>query len=133
MLWFGKKIKQDICLLTETNKVKDESISDVGILHIESPETAEAWLLNQKQMCKDENTGQYVQFVSSQNCVPIKIYRNGSNEKTTDMSLISSQTDDAEMVFIDTKSSKNSQLLWIGICLALLTLTVLVVALVRIT
>ena len=131
MFGFGKKQKrQDICLLAETNSVSDERL-DAGTLHAESPDTAEAWVLDSKQQCKDKKTGRYIQFVSSMNCKPIKIYRN-LTQKDIDTSLISSQTEDQELTWVDYGRNKDGRLLWIGICLAMLTLTICIVVLMKV-
>ncbi len=130
MFFIKTKPKQDICLLAETNSVSDERLS-AGTIHAESPDTAEAWGLDSRLQCRDEKTGRYIQFVSSLNCDPIPIYKNPDTPAVkTNTSLIASQTEDQEMVFVDTTSNRSSTMLWIGICTALLTLTVCVISLV---
>lgn len=130
--WLKKnKNKQAVCLLSETNSVQDGWI-DADILHAESPETTEAWGLDSNQQCQDEKTGRYIQFISSVSCNPVTIYRNGgSGARDTNTGLISSQTEDKEMVFIAENKRTDGRLLWIGICLAMLTLLVCVVVLLR--
>ncbi|MBA7613515.1 hypothetical protein ES703_20766 [subsurface metagenome] len=129
MFW-NKKGRQDVCILAETNTVSDERLR-AGTIHAENPGTAEAWGLDSRLQCQDEKTGRYVQFISSLNCDPIPIYKNPSTPPVkTNTSLIASQTEDQEMVYVDTATNKNSTLLWIGICTALLTLTVCIIALV---
>lgn len=128
MFFSNKKPKQDVCLLLETNEVEDQRL-DAETLHAENPETAEGWLLDSSQMCRDERTGRYIQFVSSRYGSPIKIYRNRNGRKDqVKIDEISSQTEDQEMVFIDEKQNKDGRLLWIGIITALLTLTVCIIA-----
>jgi len=130
---FGKgQKKQDVCLMSETNSVSDERLI-VGTTHAESPDTAEAWGLDSKQQCRDGKTGRYIQFISSLNCDPVPIYKNVDTKSIkTDTALISSQTEDKELVFVETNGSKNSTLTWVGICMALLTLTLCVIALVNV-
>lgn len=124
--------RQDVCLLSETNSVSDERL-DAGTIHAESPDTAEAWGLDSKQQCKDEKTGRYIQFISSLSCDPIPIYRESATSAIkSNPSLIASQTEDQEMTYIDYGKKKDSRLLWVGICLAMLTLTVCIIAYVSI-
>ena len=114
--------RQDVCLLSETNSVSDERL-EAGTIHAEFPDTAEAWGLDSGHQCKDERTGHYVQFISSLSCDPVRIYR-GSEPIKTDTSLIAALTEDQEMTFTDRGRGKDGRLLWVGICLAMLTLTV---------
>jgi len=129
----SKKNKQAVCLLSETNSVQDNWL-DADILHAESLATTEAWGLDSRQQCKDEKTGQYIQFISSVSCNPVKIYRNGGKveARDTNTALLSSQTEDREMVFIQQGKGHDGRLLWIGICMAMLTLTVCVVVLLKV-
>lgn len=130
MFFSNKKPKQDICLLLETNEVEDQRLY-AETLHAESPDTAEGWLLDSSQMCRDEKTGRYMQFVSSRYGSPIKIYRGRNGRKSpVNIEDVSSQTEDQEMVFIDEKQNRDGRLLWMGIITAMLTLTVCIIALV---
>jgi len=132
MFGFGNKVKQDICLLPGTNRVIEDRL-EAGNTHVFNDDTAEAWGLDASQQCIDERTNRYIQFVSSLNCDPVPIYRSQDTPPIkSNVSLISSQTEDQEMVYLDKRASKSSMGLWLGICLALLTLTVCIIALVRI-
>lgn len=127
----GHQGRQDVCLLSETNSVSDERLG-AGTTHAESSETAEAWGLDSNQQCIDEETGEYIQFISSLSYQPVQIYRN-TTVRNTDASVISAQTEDQEMTFTQRGGrGKDSRLLWVGICLALLTLTLCIAALIRI-
>lgn len=126
----GHSRRQDVCLLSETNSVGDERL-EAGTTHAESPDTAEAWGLDSNQQCRDEKTGRYIQFISSLSCDPVKIYRS-LPVVMANVSLISSQTEDQEMVFTDQGKSKDGRILWVGVCLAMLTLTVCIVVLLKI-
>lgn len=121
--------RQDVCLLSETNSVSDERL-EAGTIHAESPDTAEGWGLDSNQQCIDEKTGDYIQFISSLSYRPIQIYRN-SKAREMDASVVASQTEDQEMTFTDRGRGKDSRLTWVGICLALLTLTVCIAVLLR--
>lgn len=125
----GKRRKQDVCLLTTTNRVEDTKLES-DILHAESPSTLEAWGLDGNQQAIDEKTGRYIQFISSLSCDPLQIYQNSPVHKSNTPA-IASQTEDQEMVYIEEGKRKDSRLLWIGICLAMLTLTVCVIALLK--
>lgn len=131
MFGLKKRINQDFCLISETNRITDERL-EAGTVHAECEETAEAWGLDSGQQCIDEETGRYVQFVSSLSCNPIRIYQERNHYKEASVSLISSQTEDKEMTFTAREQGNRSKLLWIGICTALLSITVLVIALVRV-
>lgn len=126
-----KKGKVNVCLLAGTNSAKDDVI-DAGTLHAQNYDTAEAWTLNANQQCKDEKSGEYIQFIGSSHCDPIRIYRNhgSQDEDDTNLSALSSDTEDKEMAFLDRGKEKDSRLLWIGICAAMLTLTVCIIALI---
>jgi hypothetical protein len=127
----AKKIKLDICLLTQTNIVMDDRL-DAGVSHVESPDTAEGWLLYSNQMAIDEKTGRYVQFVSGRHGSPIKIYRSNL-DTSVDITEIASETEDQEMVWLDELQNKDGRVLWAGIIAAMLTLTVCIIALIQIT
>ncbi len=135
MFGFGKqKIKQDVCILPETNSVKDDQL-EAGTLHADNIDTAEAWGLDSGQQCKDEKTGRYIQFISSISCTPIQIYfdHGFSRVRKIKTADISSQTEDQEMTFTDRGRSKDGRLLWLGISLAMLTLMVCIVVLLKMT
>lgn len=128
MFGWGNKNKQDVCLLSETNRMIDEKL-DAGTIHAESPDTAEAWGLDAKQQCKDEKTGRYIQFISSLSCDPIVIYKNPDTAPVkANTSLISSQTEDQEMTYIDYGKKKDGRLIWVGVCLAMFALTLCIIA-----
>lgn len=138
-MWGLKKIKrilnrnteeQDVCFLTETNRVEDDSYL-VSALYAENFDAAEAWGLDSKQQCKDEKTGHYIQFISSLSCDPLTIYGNSghSEARKANVSLVSAQTEDKEMTFTDRGRGHDARLIWVGVCLALLTLTILVMVL----
>jgi hypothetical protein len=129
--WFkDKNALQEVCLISETNFAKDEKM-EADLLHASSPETAEGWLLESRQMVKDEITNEYIQFVSSKYGCPIRIYK-VEEESNPNIEGISSQTEDQEMVFTTDQHSKSGMMLWVGIATGLLTLTVLVVVLVTV-
>ncbi len=127
---FGKKSKQQaVCLMAETNSVEDESL-EAGTLHAESPDTAEAWLIYGNQQCKDEVSGNSVQFVSSTHCGPIKIYEEIPNLNDFNLSLIASNYQDQALTYAEQeRTSKNGGVLWLGICLAILCLTIMIIVL----
>lgn len=129
MLWFNNKNKQDVCLIAETNKVSDDKLA-VGSIHLECEDTAEAWGLDSRQQCKDEHSNRYIQFIGSLSCDPIKIYRNTNHTVETNTSLTASQTEDKEMVYTEREGSKHTLILWLGVCLSLLILTIAIIALV---
>jgi len=131
MFGLKKKITQDFCLISETNRVTDQCM-DTGTVHAECEDSCEAWGLDAGQQCIDEQTGRYVQFISSLSCNPIKIYQERNHYKEASIALISSQTEDKEMTYTSRNTNKNSMLLWVGICVALLSLTVLVIAVMRV-
>lgn len=112
-------------MLSETNSVGDERLES-GTTHAESPDTAEAWGLDSNQQCQDEKTGKYIQFISSLSCDPVRIYKN-TPVILANVSLISSQTEDQEMVYTDEGRNKDGRLLWIGVSVAMLTLTICIV------
>ena len=130
---FGHSRRQNACLLDETNSVDDIKL-DGAIAHAESYDTQSAWGLDSEQQAMDEETGKFFQFISLRSYIPLKIFRsNGHSEVQIvgdNVSTIAAQTEDQEMFSVDEKKEKDSRLLWVGICLAMLTLTVCVLALV---
>lgn len=114
--------------MAETNSVKDDRL-EAGTLHAESPETLEAWGLYADQQCKDEFTDEYVQFISSTHCKPLKVYENFPNLGDVDTEIISARDVDEELIYIDQGRKSGGMMLWVGICLALATLTVCIIAL----
>lgn len=120
---------QEVCLLTTANCVEDGKL-ERDILHAESPKTMEAWGLDGNQQARDEETGRYVQFISSLSCDPLQIYK-GSPVNKSNTSTIASQTEDQEMVYAEEGKRKDGRLLWLGICLAFMTLTVCILALLK--
>ncbi len=133
MFGFGKeKAKQLVCILAETNSVKDAEL-DASTLHAEYYDTAEAWGLDGCQQCKDATSGRYIQFISNANCDPIRIYQNhGGEVRNVDGALVSSQTEDQEMTFTSQGKNKNGLVIWVGVCVAMITLGVLITGLIAI-
>ncbi len=121
--------KVDICLNSETGDAVDVRLN-AGINHVETNDTAEAWGLDSSHQCKDSKTGRYIQFVSSLSCDPLPIY-SGRPVLTTDMADIASQTEDQELNYVESGNGKSSQLLWVGICCAILSLTLLIAVLLK--
>lgn len=120
-------IYQEVCLLEKTNRV-DHFKLPTDTLHMESVDTAEAWGIDSKQQCKDRETGKYIQYISSTSCDPVKIYK-GSGIENVDPDLVQSQTEDQSLAFTELNKEKTGSVLWLGICLALLTLTTCIVIL----
>ena len=127
---FHKDNHQDVCILSPANQARDASLI-AGTIHISNFDTVEAWGLDAKQQCIDEKSGRYVQFISSLSCDPIQIYETNPSEPA-DLCLLSSQTEDQEMTYTDYGKQKDSRLLWIGISLGMLTLTVCLVVLLKV-
>lgn len=130
-----------VCNLPETNSVEEFKL-DAYTRHAEAPEIVSAWGIDSTQQCIDEKTGRYIQFISDRSCRPLIIYQ-GDREKPpvgltsqivgNSVANVASQTEDEEMVYINDSKKKDSRLLWIGICLALLTLILLLVVYLRMT
>ena len=123
--------RQDVCILTESNSVDDAKL-DSGVVHAEDPDSAVAWLLDSQQQFKDEYNGRWHQVISDLSFKPIVIFDSIADKRGTvdkNITTISKQTEDEEMVFLDRRKSKDGRLLWLGICLAMLTLTVCIVVL----
>lgn len=121
--------KMDAVLFTGDNRIEDLKL-EAYITHLESPKTAEAWAMNPRQQCKDEKTGNYIQFLSPISYKPLKIYRNSNGNKESkvedNVAVISAQTEDEEMAFLENRQHKDSRLLWLGIILAAVALTFLI-------
>jgi hypothetical protein len=129
----SRRRRQDVVLLTETNSV-DEFHLEAFVAHAESPETVEAWLLDSTQQAIDEKSGRYLQAISSRSGLPLKIYHNKDNVENKEgvhgnISALAAQTEDEEMVFLDGRQGKDGRLLWVGIALAGVVLTLLIAVL----
>lgn len=120
---------QNVCLFPETNNVSDLLLR-AGVTDVESEETAEAWGLDSSLQCKDEETGQYFQFISSVICDPIDIFGNGKGLNQTDVSLIASQTEDQEMTFVEQGKNRDWRWLWYVVMIEAVGLVLLGLALV---
>ena len=119
------KIKQTICNLTENNTAYDDKL-EAFEAHCENPKECVAWELDSLQQCIDQKTGHFIQFIGELSFRPIKIYHSLVRSKDTNITAISSQTEDAEMTFLEAGKKKEGMVLWLGISLALVTLTIMV-------
>ncbi len=128
----NNKTRQDICLLPETNSVKDSTL-DADVLHAESPKTCEAWGMDARQQCIDECTGRYIQFLTPLSCDPVRIYRGSDhNVRMTDTGLVASQTEDQELTFLEEgKGHGVSMELWLVLIAGVLLLPILTLALLK--
>jgi len=131
----SRQRRQRVVVLTEINSV-DEFKLDAYPLHAESPETAEGWLLNARQQCMDDKTGEFLQFISPLSGKPLKIYKsdgkNSDNKKEDiddNIAIIAALTEDKEMVFLDQGKNKDGRLLWLGIALSGIILILLIAVL----
>src|SRR4030042_5205215 len=115
----AKQNKMNVTLLNEVNRVEDFKLHAYKS-HIESIKTLEAWGLNSRQQCVDEITGEYIQFVDPKSYMPVKIYQSmdGDKDIKSDVSAISSETEDEEMTLLDQNEHKDGRILWLGIALA---------------
>ncbi len=119
----ANKEKQAIYKVTAQGRVEHEKL-EVGTLCCANPDKFEAWELDYNQQAKDEETGGFIQFVSSLNKKPLKIYRNIPQSESHTTRQIAMQQFDEQLTTLLEKSSKNSMLLWLGIILVLLLLII---------
>jgi hypothetical protein len=106
-------------LLNEINEVHEHKLNAFKS-HVESILTVEAWGLNSRQQCIDEETGKYLQFIDPKSYKPIQIYQatDGDDDVESNVEAISSETEDEEMTLLDRNDHKDGRMLWIGIALA---------------
>jgi hypothetical protein len=118
--------RQDVCILTETNSVGDGKLNAL-VAHAESPKELLAWELNPRQQAIDEKTKRFIQFIDDISYKPLQIYQNSLfQKKTSNITSISSQTEDQEMVFISEGRKNDGRMLWIGIIAGIVALTFLI-------
>ncbi|MDD5511753.1 MAG: hypothetical protein PHI12_13220 [Dehalococcoidales bacterium] len=126
----SKQNKMRVCLLNEVNEAKEYKL-DAYKSHIESTKTLEAWGLNSRQQCIDEETGEYLQFIDPKDYRPIKIYESMDGDKDVEgaVTTIANEAEDEEMTLLDTEEREDGRLLWIGIALAGVILVFLIAVL----
>ena len=117
---------QNVCKLTENNTAYDDKL-DAFEAHAELLQDCLAWEMDSFQQAIDEKTKRFIQFIGERSYRPIKIFRSlqNGNENDTNITTIASQTEDQEMVFLDEGKKKDGRLLWLGICLCLVTITIM--------
>lgn len=104
---------------------------EAGTLCVADPGKFQAWELDYFQQARDEKTGKYTQFVSSLNQRPLKIFPNRPQIASQQSAMIAVQQFDEQLVQIHQENSKQSMLLWLGIFLLALVLTILTIVLVN--
>ncbi len=123
----GRKLasrKQDVLILTEANTGVEYTQLETDVLYAASPETIEAWELDTNHQAKNELTGRYIQVVSERSKKPLRIFKDSPLLSGPSTEAIASQKQDAELAFLNTKSQKNSMLVWIGIICAILAVII---------
>lgn len=119
----GKNQTQKIIKINARGVVKKDKL-DVGYLCMSSPETYEAWEMDYNQQSKDAKTGDLVQFVSTLNKKPLKIFKNRPEITAQSILSIAKQEIRATIMEIETENQKKSMLLWLGIFLLALLLLI---------
>src|SRR4030042_3608193 len=107
----GKKrsSRLNACILTEANSVDDVELEG-DVAHAESPKELRAWGLDSTQQVRDEKTGRSIQVISERSFKPITIFSGGGESAQVvgkNVTTISSQTEDEELVFLEEKKSKD--------------------------
>lgn len=123
----GRKLasrKQNVLILTEANTGVEYAQLETDVLYAASPETIEAWELDTNQQARDELTGRYIQVVSERSKKPLRIFKDRPLLSGPSTEAIASQKQDAELAFLNTKSQKNSMLIWIGIICVILAVII---------
>ncbi|OGN90745.1 MAG: hypothetical protein A2Z70_01315 [Chloroflexi bacterium RBG_13_48_17] len=122
---FGNNRQQTI-IITPKGTTEKEKLQ-VGSILIARPDTYEAWELDYNQQARNEKNGAFVQFVSSWNKTPIKIFENRPSIKGQSTQIIAAQQFDEKLTQTHKAQQHLSQLLWLGIFGAL---TVIIIGLV---
>ncbi len=117
---FGRNKNLQHIFKVTAKGIVEHSRLEVGTLCCASPDTFEAWELDYNQQAKDERTGEFVQFISSLNKQPLKIYTHRPQSQSQSTAQIAAQQFDEKMVQIHKEESKKSMLLWLGIIAAIL-------------
>ena len=122
--------KMNVAILTERLGVEETRL-DCDTLHIESPDTIEAWELDPYQLSRDEKKGNNLQVVSERNKKPLKVFRDRPAIAGRAIETIAGQKFDEEMTIIQERKQKQSMLLWIGIITAIIAVTIGIIVLVN--
>lgn len=122
----------DALLLDETNSAANISL-ETGVGCAEDLKNIRSWILDSRQQARDEITGKTFQVICLRSYKPIVIYQ-GDNKDADSVAaqalkVISSQTEDEEMVFLEEKQNKDGRMLWLGIVMAFLALILGIVVL----
>ena len=100
-------------------------------LHIESPDTIEAWEIDPYQLSREEKTGKYLQVVSERNKKPLRVFKDQPIISSRAIETIAGQKFDEKMTIIQEQKRKQSMLLWVGIITAILAVTICIIVLVN--
>lgn len=123
MFNIGKDKKQEVVIITAKGVAQHE-VLEADSLCFTSPNTLEAWELDYNQQAKNEETGQFTQFVSSLNKQPLKIYENREQSESHATKVIAAQKFDEKLTQIQKDSESKSMLLWMGIITVVLAIII---------
>lgn len=121
---------QAVCVLKQTGGVEFVSL-ETDTLYAASPESIEAWEIDPNQQARNEKDGVSLQIVSEISKQAIKIYPSWDALKGLSTDKIASKKQDEELAFMESRRSKNSMLLWLGIICLVLALTVGLIVLIK--
>lgn len=125
-----KKVKasQEITVLTPLGTAEHRVLVANGLCCSDNAKY-QGWELEYPQQSKDENTGVMVQFVSSTNKKPLKIFKDRQSLQTQVTSKLAGQSFDAKLTQVTGAKQRQSQLIWLGIAMTSLMLIIALIIL----
>jgi len=102
---------------------------EMGTLCVADPDMFRAWESDYNQQARNEKTNQLTQFMSTLNKQPIKIYQNRPQSKSQSTVQIMAQQFDEKLVQVHEENHRQSMLIWLGIIILALTLSISLMAL----
>lgn len=102
---------------------------EVGNLCMASDDTSEAWELDYNQQSKDVKTGKLVQFISTLNKKPLRIFKNRPQIPGLSILNIAKQEFKASIMEIEEENHRKSMLLWLGIIIMSIIVTIALIIL----
>ena len=114
---FGEP-KQHIIEITAKGELLKDKL-EVGTLCVADPKEFKAWELDFNQQARDERSGQFVQFVSSLNKRPLKIYRNRPQAPTQATRDIAAQQFDEQLEQVQSQHPKHTMVKWLGVIMVI--------------
>lgn len=117
--------RQDVLILTETNSVVGQKLK-AEVAYAVSPDTVEAWALDANQQAIAEKSKRFVQVICERTYKPVPVFNLNEKDDGTvgkNVNTIAQQKEDEELAFVEQHEAKDRRLVWVGIIVLILALT----------